>query len=269
MEQLKKYSPLFVFQLAFVVLMYWPTAGAGFVTDEIGWFTTYNQLDWGGLLHAFNDKSFHFVYHLFGFAFWKLLGFNGNAWMVAVSSLHALNATLLFVAFNKLFEAWMPGFAHQAALASSFLFLISPYHTEPLVWYACVHYTVCGGLLLSSLILLLKYLERQKKASLLYFYVPFGIACFTLELSFTWPFVFGLIVLFAPNDERSVTDRIKLTLRIAAPTLGMVILYFAVNKFLRGSFVGHYGASTHLNADPILLGSNLAKYAAKLFGSVS
>jgi hypothetical protein len=252
---------IFAFYFIAVWLLFRHTAGAGFVTDHIGWLHQYETQGAAGLLHAFDDKSFHFVYHLAGFLLWKLAGFNGEVWMLVFAALHAAVASLGMLVFSQFLKNENVLRAQSIAFFGSLLFLISPYATEVLVWYACIHYLFCSLLLLMSFYSMQQYLQGQGKYYLAAFYSTFFVAVFTLEISFSFPMMVVAYVLFAKN----INQRMKLLVQLVVPMLVMLAFYLGLNQYLHGSAVGHYGASTHLNFSLDLLIGNLCKYGAKLF----
>lgn len=254
----------FLFTVVALVL-YFPTAGAGFVTDQIGWFEQYNLYGWKGLSSAFGDRSAHFVYHLFGFTMWKLFGMNDYAWMSVFVLLHALTATLAFHLFAIVFKKVIPERAEDVALAGAFLFLINPYQTEVLVWYACIHYLVCSALCLTALTQFIRYAETGENRYAVVFYAFFIPAVFTLEISFSLPLIVTLFIMFLPAAENIYKSRRWLFILFVLPSVLVVVFYFLINKLLRGNFAGHYGAATHFNFDIALLAANFAKYSAKVF----
>jgi hypothetical protein len=253
---------IFAFYFIAVWLLFRHTAGAGFVTDHIGWLHQYETQGAAGLLRAFDDKSFHFVYHLAGFLLWKLAGFNGEVWMLVFAALHAAVASLGMLVFSQFLKNENVLRAQSIAFFGSLLFLISPYATEVLVWYACIHYLFCSLLLLMSFYSMQQYLQRQGKYYLAAFYSTFFVAVFTLEISFSFPMMVAAYVLFAKN----INQRMKTACAVGgASCLVMLAFYLGLNQYLHGSAVGHYGASTHLNFSLDLLIGNLCKYGAKLF----
>ena len=143
MKEVKQSLPFFTVFFIITLCMYHTTAGAGFVTDEIGWFETYARLGWKGMFTAFGDRSLHYIYHIAGFLLWRLFRFNGTAWMLIFASLHALVTTVGFFLFKSIFRSVVPTKATVVSFLGSLLFLLSPYQTEVLVWYACVHYLIC------------------------------------------------------------------------------------------------------------------------------
>lgn len=259
------YPVVFAFFLLAGLLAYKSTAGAGFVTDEIGWFETYNRLGWKGIFDAFGDKSLHFVYHLFGFVLWRLFKFNGTAWMLTFVALYAAVATVAFGVFRRIFKHIQPANAAFISLSGVVLFLLSPYQTEVLVWYACVHYLVCSFLVLLAFLFFIRFLETADRKNIAAFYSVFIVAVFTLEISFSLPLVLLAFILLFPLKHFAVQDKVKLVLLFVLPSAMCVAGYFLLSKLLRGNFAGHYGADTHFNFSPSLLTANLMSYSAKFF----
>lgn len=255
----------FIFFFCAALLAYCSTAGTGFVTDEIGWFETYNSYGWKGLLDAFGDKSLHFVYHLFGFTLWRLFKFNGSGWMLVFVILHAAVATAAFHLFRSIFSKIQAVKAGLISFTGAVLFLLSPYQTEVLVWYACVHYLVCTLLVLLALQFFINFLEKGNGKSIVAFYVLFIVAVFTLEISFCVPFILAAFIVLFPLQHYAVQNKIKLCLLFVLPSFAAVAGYFLLSKFLRGNFAGHYGADTHFNFSIPLLTANLFSYSAKVF----
>lgn len=260
-------SLLFIL-LFFIGIAWWlyrDTFGAGLVTDQVGWLMTYEHFGWRGMFHAFNDKSLHLVYHWFGFGLWKLFGWDGIGWGISFIALHAVVATLSYSVFSQLLLRLKISSAHLIAFFGSLIFLVSPYHTEPLVWYACVHYLVCSILLLLSIQQFLNYTQNHLLTYVLRFYLFFALAVFTLEISFTLPLIITALIILLPQTEIT-KNKLHLFLVFVLPSFLLVGFYFLMNYFLKGSAAGHYGADTHFNFSIPLIMGNLSKYAAKVFG---
>lgn len=260
---MKKFQNVFFFLFALVasLLIYSRTVGAGFVTDEIGWFLQYQSLGWQGVFFAFNDKALHFVYHIMGFSLWKIFGFNGAAWMIVFASLHALVTLLSFSVFMKMLQREGVQNATNIASTGALFFLFSPYATEAVVWYACIHYLVCSVLLLLAFEQVLKYIQKGQAGALLLFYALFLLSVFTLEISFSFPLLIAAYLLFG----KGITARKQKIVTLVLPSFALVGFYFCMSSLLRGSAVGHYGAATHFNFSIPLLVGNWTKYSAKIF----
>jgi hypothetical protein len=264
---MKKFESLFIFFAFWLITLafYFKTRGAGFVTDEIGWLQSYKEIGWRGIFNAFNDKSLHYVYHLFGYALWKLFGLNGFGWMMAFVALHAAVATASYKVFKEIFSFTEVPSSSLAAFAGSLLFVVSPYQTEPMVWYACIHYLVCSFFLFLAFRFLLIYLREKRKRFIAAFYLCFFPALFTLEISFTFPVILFLFFLFGPERIFRNAGRIAPVKIFVLPSLGLLICYLLLSSILRGSMVGHYGAAQHLNFNIPLITGNFAKYISKIF----
>lgn len=260
------WSVALFFLLWFIVFaFYFKTAGAGFVTDEIGWLQTYSDIGWQGIFNAFGDKSLHYGYHLIGFLLWKSFGLNGIAWMFVFVTIHTAVAFLSFDIFENLFKTAEVTSAQYIAFAGSLLFAISPYQTEPLVWYACIHYLVSSFLLLLAFRFLLLYMDNWRVKYVVVFYVCFVFALFTLEISFAFPILLLVFLLFWQPQILEWKQRSHLIKIFVVPPFLLLGGYFLLSSILRGSAVGHYGAAQHLNFSIPLLIANLSKYTAKIF----
>lgn len=261
-------SPLFILLLFWGITLaaYYPTAGAGFVTDTLGWFASYQKYGWKGIAFAFGDHSLHYVYHFFGFLLYKIFGWNSYGWYAAFTLLHASVGALGYFLIIRLLSAVNISYGTGIAFNSSMLFLLSPYQTEVLVWYACSHYLLCSILVLLAMHSFLNYLEEQKPQNLLWFYTCFMLSVFTLEISFCFPLFVGAFIALAPHSIIGLQKRVKLSALFVAPAIAMVVVYFLLSKFLKGNTAGHYGTAVHFNLSPALLAGNFSKYCLKLWG---
>lgn len=256
---------VFIIYWLIAYALYFKTAGAGFVTDEIGWLQNYKATGCQGITNAFGDRSLHFVYHLVGYFSWEIFAFNSQAWMMVFVTLHAVVAMQSFNIFKLLFQNEGVSYASANAFAGALLFLVSPYQTEVLVWYACIHYLVSSLLILVSFRFLLSYLHNGKPTFIALYYVSFIVSLFTLEISFTLPLLLLVFFILWPSKIFRGSDRLELIKIFVLPSLMLLGVYFLLSKMLRGSAVGHYGAADHLNFSIPLLMANLSKYVSKIF----
>ncbi len=183
--------------------------------------------------------------------------------MLSMTFLHALNAFLSYKLFSQLLRPVTSRHFQSASFFGSVAFLLSPYQTEAVVWTACVHYLVTTGLLLSSWLLMLKYFHNPRPIFVLPFYLLFLLSLFALEIALAFPLMLFIFMLFWPSAVFKTQSRARALAAFVLPLLFLTAVYFLLNKLLLGSWVGHYGASTHLNFSPALLASNFNKYVAK------
>lgn len=245
-------------------MCYYQTAGAGFVTSEISWFNAYETMGSQGLSNAFGDGSLRYVSHFFGYFLWKTLGFNGTGWMLVFTTLHAVIGLLAFIVFDRLFSVEEIKQAPLIAFVGSLLFVLSPYNTEPLVWYACLSYLLCSFFLLISTLALLRYLREGGILPIAGFYLFYLLAVFTLEISFAYPFILLVFFLLWPPATLGGKNRLALVARFSLPSFVFVPVYFLTTFLLRGNVLAHYGLHPRLRVDEQLVMSNLCKYAVKV-----
>src|ERR1019366_7983663 len=197
----------------------------------------------------------------FFFIGYKLFGFHTAYWAGLFIALHALAATTGFIFFKKIYEALNLSFATITAYAGGLLFLLNAYNAEPVIWVACIHYPLCITFNVVALIYMIEYAMHGKASSAWMFIFFFVIALFLLELSLALPLIcIPLLLVFRHRDFSS-----QKFLLLQAVSVFIILLYLVMNKIRVGSIVGHYGAATHLNTDPVLIASNLDKYFAKYF----
>ncbi len=109
---------------------------------------------------------FYLMYHLFHL--------NGIYWYLVFTSMHALNAWLLFVLFQKIFLRFQIQGAVLTSLVGALLFFLCPYQAEVVVWKVCFQYLLTGTLMLSILLLTISYIEygRPLHLSLIVLFFP-------------------------------------------------------------------------------------------------
>ena len=253
---------LFFIYLFVALFLYRSTIGCRLVTDAQNWLTLYKDLGWSGLLNSFGENALHPGYHLFFFLSYKVFGTNELGWYLLFTSMHALNAFLIYYVFNKYLSLIDISDSKIVALSASFLFLVSPYQTETVVWGATIHYLLVT--ISTLLIINMVVLYHQNKRPLYLIVIPI-VFCFALlcsELALCIPFVLVILFLFRKGDQKHATKR-TIFLKIVTPIILTCVLYFCANKVLLGSWVGHYGASTHLKFSMDELISNFNKYIFK------
>ncbi|MBI1227846.1 MAG: hypothetical protein GC192_21615 [Bacteroidetes bacterium] len=236
-------------------LFYWRTASAGFVTDFTGLLQRLDGATFGGVWNCFGFPAMHQVTNFFLFFFVKWFGTAGIGWYLVFTSLHVLNAFLGFSLAKKIFEKNGHVKPSVPALMASLLFLLSPYQVEVVVWRVCFNFLLCTLLVLTSLLLLVKYFEEKKQRDLLWSQGLFVVALFTFELALALP-------LLAITLWWIAGKRVKIG-TILFPHLILVAGYFLLNKLILGGWAGHYGEAVHLNFDLRNIGANCLKYFTK------
>ncbi|MEO1258302.1 MAG: hypothetical protein AAFZ15_05875 [Bacteroidota bacterium] len=277
--------------LAVVHLLYAPAWQSGFVTDFTGLQERLDGAPFRDFLHCFGFPALHQVTNFFLFLFYKWFGTSPLPWYLVYTSLHVVNGWLgyqlvkqvLFLSGavplpgplqresppRPIFPLWRgPGGRSLEkisipAFIAVLLFLVSPYNAETVIWKVCFNFLFCTAMMLSSILLLIKYLKQEKKLSLIYSYLFFLVALFTFELALALPLMVLVIIFW--NNSTSTTGQSEKHSKLltSIPYFILSGFYFLLNKILLGGWVGHYGESVHLNFDLKNMAANCLKYFFK------
>ena len=186
-------------QIAFIftsLLLFLPTRRYGMVTDFVNWVSRYDNGTTSDLWICFGYPGLHQFFHLINYSFYSLFGTNEWAWYILMSSLHGINAYLVYRFSRTIIENIKSKVPPEIALLTGFLFLCMPYNVEAVVWKACLHYLITTGLILQSLRWTIKYFKSNKNRYLAYIFIAFTLALFSLELSFIVPLLSLTLLLF-------------------------------------------------------------------------
>ncbi|HEY3385953.1 MAG TPA: hypothetical protein VGK46_05550 [Saprospiraceae bacterium] len=260
MKSSKLAFPVF---LLITLIVFYPTIGAGFVFDFLGWQRAYDNGSFADIIHSFGYKGNHQVLHFFFYSFYSLFHIKGLPWYLIFCSLHAFNAWLLFKWVTEINTRWNVKAPGLLIALLCILFLIHPYNVEPVVWKVCVHYLLSLTVVFGLLLLAPKYLHGGERKFLWLSLLIFGMSLFLLEISYVTPIVIALYLLIEYFTSQTSQYNIR---RAALLNGGMwVLLFFGLllNKWTLGAWVGHYGAAAHLNIDIIAMMSTEIKYLFK------
>lgn len=249
--------------LAFVAVslaIFWPSRNAGFVVDWLGWQMRYEAGSWLDVPKSFGYQALQPVLQFCNYLMFRVFQTEGLPWYLLFATLHGANGWLLYRLVRRLLNN---DTAQSPALAAGFLFLLSPYTAEVVVWRVCLHYLLSCTFMLSALHAALEYFETDSRRVLWRVHGLFILGLFSLEWSLVVPVLLGwlLVVYTLSHWEWSALGRRMAGLLL--PPVGILGVYFSLNKWMFGNWVGHYGASTHLNLDPQLVFSTMMKYFAK------
>ena len=245
--------------LGFVLWTYAPAFQAGFVTDWLVWQGFYEAGTWADVPRSFGYNGLHPVLHFFNFSMYELFGTSPLPWFLLFCLCHAINGFLLYKLMLKL-----PSNPKNTLLffLGTLLFLLSPYAIEPTVWKVCLHYQLSLGLCLGSLWFTCDFWEKKHLKSAFYSCLLCFTAFFCLEWSLAIPILNALLLLvFLPHF--GLKNLVSPVLYIAVPMFLCVVVYFMLNNYILGDWVGHYGAETHLKMDIHYMASTMGKYLAK------
>lgn len=262
MLQARKNAAVLALLFTAVHAFYYPTWNAGFVSDFNGLQWRLEDKPWYDFLHSFGFPAMQQLLHLALYVFYSLFGTKPLPWYLLFSSLHILNAWLLYLFAGRVFARFSIPWPTVAAVSAAICFALSPYHTEPVVWKVCLNFLLSGAFILLSLHLALAWLEQGQRKHLFLVHAVFAAALFTFELALVIPLL-CLFLAWMWRVESGAPGRGRFV-RLAAPQWALTALYFALNKVALGSWVGHYGEEVHLKFPIAEMAANFWRYSAKL-----
>ena len=254
---------LLIFLAALVHLLYFPTKTAGFVTDFTGLSGKFERGQFWDFLTCFGFPAMEQLRHLFLWIFYKVFGIHSYGWYFIFTTFHILNGWLVFKLGKQLFQKYEIKNAVPAAIVASILFTVCPYNTEPLVWRVNFVFLLITFLTLYILRQYLLYTETQDRKHLWRLQAAFVLGLFTFELALITPILLSAFLFFDNIYKTTLREFIQKYAKIVLPQVGIIGIYFILQKIIFRAWVGHYGAETHLNFDPTLIFGNLLKYTSK------
>lgn len=269
--ELRENAVVLAIFFAVVQLAYFKTLQAGFVTDFTGLQERLDGAPFRDFLHCFGFPALHQVTNFFLYLFYKLFDTNPLPWYLIYTSLHAVNGWLGYRLVKKVFEVASPTQKDKIAFnisipafAAAALFLLSPYNAEAVIWKVCFNFLFCTAMMLSSLLFLVKYLEKEEGKQAAFSLLFFAVALFTFELALALPLIATAFLFFWKKADSGVGG-LKRHPKVwsVIPYFVLSGIYFLLNKILLGGWVGHYGEGVHLNYDLKNIASNCLKYFAK------
>ena len=252
--------PLF---LLITLISFYPSIGAGFVFDFLGWQRVYDAGSFGDIFNSFGYKGNHQVLHFFFYTIYSIFHIKGLPWYIIFCTLHAINGFLFYLWLIQINTRWKVNASGLLITLASILFLINPYNVEPVVWKVCIHYLLSLTAVLTLFILVPRFTAEGAKK---YLWISLFIYClsfFLLELSYITPLAISLYLVIDMYAGNKTKDSFKRALWVCGGLWGLLTAGLLLNRWTLGSWVGHYGASTHLRLDVIGMMSNEVKYLVK------
>ena len=246
-EEKYRFFPLFIFFWCCVLSLYFPAHHAGLVYDAIDWIKSYNLYGYTNLFHPPYDNTIRPVYHFCLITCWKLFGTNGYAWFLVTTGLHAYNVTIVFFVLRSIMQTLGLKNAHWSSFAAAFSFLISPLNTEPVIWYACMHYLITFACIFSILWCIINWQKFSLPSLGFIISTLYLIAIFSLEVSYAAIILIVLIFIIFRNILFTNKQIFKLGLVTLLPMLLLTAGYFVLTRLTYGKWIGHYGVKAVVN----------------------
>lgn len=249
--------------LVITLIAFYPSIGSGFVFDFLGWQRVYDMGSFKDIIHCFGYKGNHQALHFFFYSIYAVFHIQGIPWYIIFCALHAFNGWLLYQWLTAINVRWKVGASGLMISLVCILFLLHPYNVETVVWKVCIHYLLSLMVVLGLLLITPKYTSGGHQKFLWASLSLYAVSIFLLEISYITPMVITIYLLgeyYAGKQEDFSVRRAAL---IGGSMWGLLFGGVILNKLTLGSWVGHYGASTHLRIDVLGMISTEMKYLVK------
>lgn len=224
--------------------LYLPAAKAGWVSDTLGWLEALRMQPFPDFISrkGFSVPSYYQLTQTVTWSLYQIFGAKAWAWHLLQLSLHALNATLLFLLLRGLFRDAGLTAAPRPALLAAALFCLSPSVSEVVVWEAAFHFLQGMLLLLAQMLLLRSQLHRPRAHKALLGCLLFALSLFSLEYFYLVPFLNAGLCLFYSLALRWKSSGLRRAWRsIVLPQAALLLLYFIGLQFFAGATTGRLG----------------------------
>lgn len=226
-----------IFLLFWVVtfVLYLPDFKAGWVLDAPAWLYYVKHQGFWDYVNRTQSKaeSLYQFTQFITLVFYKLFGQNVWLWSLLYVTLQAINGALLFQFFTRLFKDASVKNAGLITLSGIFLFLLSPYISEVIIWKACYHYLQGMLFLVAILLCVQSYFHQQHNKYLIIACAVFVLSMFSLEIFYTTPFfALSLALYYRYSLNRSHAAFKKIVTLLVIPEILLFGLYFVLMKLM-------------------------------------
>lgn len=245
------------------LIIFFPTRYSGLVYDFIGWQEQYDHGSWGDIIHCFGYHGLHQVLHLVFFSLYQLLKVNAFGWYIVFAIAHGGVVFLTYQWLVRLQEAFGFKLFRGAAVAGALFVLFHPHSVEVVVWKVCIHYILSSVWLLVMMTSYLNYTKTNHQRDLVVLLGCYLLSLFTLEISYVYIAIMGLLILTYAVHRDSTTTFWHHMKKVILPMAAIFGGHLLLNRTVLGSWVGHYGADVHLSFNFINIITNEFKYLVK------
>jgi hypothetical protein len=232
---------VFVLYCIIAIGAYIPSVSNGFMSDDFTWL---ELLSGGpGSDYNFNDRFFLPLAHYIQYALLFLTGENTLLVHAFQLLIHVINAYLLFLIINR-FQKYQNEKISWIALASGLFFLLCPYNTEAVNWFAAISYTLSTYFLLMSVIEGLKAIDTGKNKYIFNYALLYLLSLLSKEISISAILIPIVVIAFG------LISKSKQIYKLFIYGIGVLILYLVLRTIILGSVIGGYGTDIHTQFSP-------------------
>jgi len=235
---------------------------SGLVFDCVEWYNTISQLGWKGFAVNFNDLAVRYFFDLVSLIVISLFKTNLLPYFILYTFLHATAAFQIYLLAKQLIDKTHFPTIGTVAFIAALLFVVSPYTTETVIWKVGLIYLLATNQILLLLQTAVCYFKTLQRKYIAYYFLVLTAALLTHEIAMFFPFLIGILGWKMYYQQQRITS-IKPIAVLVLPGLIAIGAYLLLNQLVMGVWLGHYGAKTHFNFNPVLLASTFNKYLFK------
>lgn len=233
--------------LLFGLLIYFPSFHTGFFSDDWYYLELLNRGGWSSYKTNWDDQFFIPLTHLVEHVEFTLFGLNPLPYHLVHFLVHVGVAYLISGSCHHIVKS-----SQIVYFLTGLLFLVWPYHSETVIWYAAKSY------LFSSFFCLMSFQLFMKRAHWTLVCLTFTASVLFKEITILFPVILLFIAL--------INGHLKSTLKVYLIPLAVCLcVIVGIRSFVLGDLIGGYGASTHLPSVATLL-KNFFVYGLKFLG---
>lgn len=226
-----------------VAIIYLPAYQAGFHQDFHSTLQLYHEQSFIDYINrtGIGNQSLYQVTQLILYAFISVFGIHVLPWFLLFTLLHAVNGTLIYYFFKRLFQRLSYNPHKSVILLGCLFFLFAPVQAETVIWKAALHYLTGVAIIFIILHWLLCYLQLPKSKYIIAILCLYFVSTFTLEIFYLTP-AFVFIILLSLRLAGNISkEQFKQSFTVIF--LGLVaiwILHLLSYHFIYHKWVAHY-----------------------------
>ena len=244
------------------ILLLWNSSGTALVDDSLGILNNFEKNGWSDFINSYGMTSLYFLHDAFSNLMYSLIGKSNFVWYLVVLLFHSSAAYFFYRFCFIILTQHKNKNSRWISIFSSALFLLSAYLVENIMWLATYHYAITILYVMYTLYFIATKNGKLNGVQRIALIVSYAAMLTMHEIMLLFPVaILALILYFGPNKETAQPKRELLFLGIAF--FFVDLLYFTLTKYLKGSYIPHYGKD-HIAFDGIYsLGYTFYQYLAK------
>lgn len=244
------------------ILLLWNSSGTALVDDSLGILNNFEKNGWSDFINSYGMTSLYFLHDAFSNLMYCLIGKSNFVWYLVVLLFHSSAAYFFYRFCFIILTQDKNKNSRWISIFSSALFLLSAYLVENIMWLATYHYAITILYVMYTLYFIATKNGKLNGVQRIALIVSYAAMLTMHEIVLLFPVaILALILYFGLNKETTQPKRELLSLGIAF--FFVDLLYFTLTKYLKGSYIPHYGKD-HIAFDGIYsLGYTFYQYLAK------